>query len=265
MCYKYFVSSEVKAFGQSNVGRVRSSNEDSWGVFPELRFFVVADGMGGHAAGEVASKLAVETMADFIKSTLVPDEVTWPGDLDLDPDLSFPAKRLIAAGKLANSKIFHDSQADSKLSGMGTTMVCVLIEGDKAYVAHVGDSRAYLIRNGTIDQVTNDHSLINDYIQQGILKPEEADQHPLKHVITRALGSNVKVEVDVKTIPLSGNDTFLLCSDGLSNLVNGQEMKEAGFDSAPDLESACGNLVELANNRGGDDNITIVMVSSTRK
>ncbi|HSG06390.1 MAG TPA: protein phosphatase 2C domain-containing protein, partial [Nitrospiria bacterium] len=192
-----------------------------------------------------------------------PDEVTWPEDLD--PELPYPIKRLIAAGKLANSKIFHTSQADSKLSGMGTTMVCVLIEDDKAYVAHVGDSRAYLVRNGTIDQVTGDHSLINDYIQQGILKPEEAEQHPLKHVITRALGSNLKVEVDVKTVPLSGDDTFLLCSDGLSNLVNGQEMKESGLDAAPDLESACGKLVELANDRGGDDNITIVLVSNTKK
>lgn len=216
--------------------------------------------MGGHAAGEVASKLAVETMQEFMKNTLEPNEVTWPEELD--PDLPLPVKRLIAAGKLANSNIYHASRADPKLNGMGTTMVSILIEGSTAYVAHVGDSRAYLFRNGSVDQVTADHSLINDYIQQGILKPEEAEQHPLKHVITRALGSNLKVEVDVKTVDLHENDTLLLCSDGLSNLVNDSDLKEIGVQTQGNLEEACRSLVDLANNRGGEDNITVVMITN---
>jgi protein phosphatase len=146
---------------------------------------------------------------------------------------------------------------------MGTTMVSVLMDQDAAYVAHVGDSRAYLIRNGKIQQLTKDHSLINDYISQGLLKIEEAGQHPLKHVITRALGSSGKVDVDVKTVPLSHGDTFLLCSDGLSNLLTDEEMHINGLDSLQDPQAACQRLIDLANKNGGEDNITVILITST--
>ena len=252
----------ITAYGRSDVGRVRSSNEDAWGVFPDLQFFIVADGMGGHAAGEVASRLAVDTMRDFIEMSVQPAEITWPAEVDRD--LPFPVKRLVAAGKLANEKIHQASRSNTKHTGMGTTMVSVLIDGDSAYVAHTGDSRAYLIRNGKIDQLTQDHSLVNDYISQGLLKTEDAGQHPLKHVITRALGSSVRVEVDVKTVPLRHGDTVLLCSDGLSNLLTEEEMRATCMESPTNPQAACQRLIELANKKGGEDNITVVLISSAQ-
>jgi len=261
MCYKKRVIIEIKAYGQSDVGRVRSSNEDAWGVFPDLQFFVVADGMGGHAAGEIASRMAVDIMHDFIESSLPSSEVTWPAEIDMN--LPLPVRRLVAAGKLANEKIFQSSRAQSKLSGMGTTMVAVLIDQNTAYIAHVGDSRAYLLRDEKISRLTEDHSLINDYITQGLLKSEEAQQHPLKHVITRALGSSGRVEVDVKPVPLQHGDVILLCSDGLSNLLTDEEMSATGFDALQDPRSVCERLIDFANLKGGEDNITVIVIVSS--
>jgi len=258
ICYNNRVSMQIKAFGLSDVGRVRSSNEDAWGVFPDIHFFVVADGMGGHAAGEIASRMSVDTMKEFIQSSTQSSEVTWPADVARD--LPLPVKRLVAAGKLANEKIFQTSRSNSSMNGMGTTMVSVLVDQGTAYVAHVGDSRAYLIRNEKIERLTEDHSLINDYINQGLLKVEEAGRHPLKHVITRALGSNGKVEVDVKTVPLSPGDAFLLCSDGLSNLVTEEDIRTQCLDALRDPQSVCRRLIDLANTKGGDDNVTVVLV-----
>ena len=260
MCYKRPVKIRIDAHGQSDVGRVRQSNEDSLGIFPDLQFYVVADGMGGHAAGEVASQLAIETMQDFIKSTLQSAETTWPEDVDIK--LPIPVRRIITAGKLANDKIINSSKENPKLNGMGTTMVAILVEENTAYVAHVGDSRAYLIRDKKIEQLTQDHSLINDYLNQGLLKKEDADRHPLKHVITRALGSNPNVEVDVRTVPIKPGDIYILCSDGLSNLVTDEEMQTEGLQSQENPKVVCQKLIDLANNKGGEDNITIAFLRS---
>jgi serine/threonine protein phosphatase PrpC len=253
---------QIKAYGQSDVGRVRSSNEDDWGVFPDVPFFVVADGMGGHAAGEIASHLSVDTMREFMQASAQSSEVTWPADID--PNLPPPVKRLVAAGKLANDHIYQASRANPKLNGMGTTMVSILVDQDTAYVAHVGDSRAYLIRDGKIRLLTADHSLVNDYISQGLLKIEEAGRHPLKHVITRALGSNEKVEVDIQPVPLSHGDAFLLCSDGLSNLLTPEDIRTSCLDALQDPQAACQRLIDLANKKGGEDNITVVLIVSSR-
>ncbi|MBI3596352.1 MAG: Stp1/IreP family PP2C-type Ser/Thr phosphatase [Nitrospirae bacterium] len=251
---------QIKSYGQSDVGRVRSSNEDAWAVFPDLQFFVVADGMGGHAAGEIASHMAVDTMHDFMRTSVQASEVTWPADMDRN--LPVPIRRLVAAGKLANEKIFQASRSNSKLNGMGTTMVAILIDQGTAYVGHVGDSRAYLFRDGKIDRLTEDHSLINDYIHQGLLKIEEANQHPLKHVITRALGSGLKVEVDVKSVPLREGDALLLCSDGLSNLLTDEELRTTSLDFLKEPQIVCQRLIDLANEKGGEDNVTVVFISS---
>ena len=251
----------ITACGRSDVGRVRTSNEDSWGVFPELQFYMVADGMGGHAAGEVASRLATDVMREFLETTRQPNEITWP--TDLDRTLPLPIKRLVTASRLANDKIFHASRSNSKFSGMGTTMVSVLIEQNIAHIGHVGDSRAYLVRNGKIQPLTADHSLVNDYISQGLLTPAEAVRHPLKHVITRALGSNARVDVDVKTLTIQSGDLFLLCSDGLSNLVNEAEIQARCLEAQSDSKKICDLLVDLANQKGGEDNITVVAISST--
>jgi protein phosphatase len=253
---------QIKACGQSDVGRVRSTNEDAWGVFPDVLFFVVADGMGGHAAGEIASHLSVDMMREFMQASAQSSEVTWPADVD--PNLSMPVKRLVAAGKLANDHIYQASRANPKLNGMGTTMVSILVDQDIAYVAHVGDSRAYLIRDEKIQLLTEDHSLINDYISQGLLKIEEAGRHPLKHVITRALGSNGKVVVDVKPVPLSHGDVLLLCSDGLSNLLTPEDIRAGCLDALQEPQAACQRLIDLANKKGGEDNITVVLIVSKR-
>ncbi|HUK56986.1 MAG TPA: Stp1/IreP family PP2C-type Ser/Thr phosphatase [Nitrospiria bacterium] len=253
---------QIKAFGQSDVGRVRSSNEDAWAVIQDLQFFIVADGMGGHAAGEIASHMAVDIMHEFMRTSVQSSEVTWPADIDRN--LPLPVRRLVAAGHLANEKIFQSSRANPKLNGMGTTMVAVLVDQDTAYVAHVGDSRAYLFRNGRVDRLTEDHSLINDYIQQGLLKIDEANQHPLKHVITRALGSSMKVEVDVKSVPLMEGDALLLCSDGLSNLLTDEELRMNGPELLAKPQAACQRLIDLANHKGGDDNVTVVLITGSR-
>lgn len=251
---------QIKAYGQSDVGRVRSSNEDAWAVFPDLQFFVVADGMGGHAAGEIASHMAVDGMHEFMQMSVQSSEVTWPAEMDRN--LPIPIRRLVAAGKLANERIFQASRSNPKLSGMGTTMVAALIDQDTAYIGHVGDSRAYLFRDDKIVRLTEDHSLINDYIHQGLLKIEEANQHPLKHVITRALGSGTKVEVDVKSLPLRVGDAILLCSDGLSNLLTDEELRIISLDCLKEPQTACQRLIDMANEKGGEDNVTVVFISS---
>jgi protein phosphatase len=219
--------------------------------------------MGGHAAGEVASQMAVEVMRDYIASTQNQPEITLP--FDVPPDVPQPARRLVVAAKLANQKIYELGRSEPKLTGMGTTLVGLMVEGQAAYVTHAGDSRAYLIRGGTIRQVTQDHSLVNEYIRQGLLLPEEAASHPLKHVITRALGSGPKVDLDLQTISLREGDLLLLCSDGLSNVATDQEIYNRLADSRNHLEEGCKRLIELAFEKGSDDNITVVLFSYSLK
>lgn len=249
---------QITGFGLTDVGRVRSSNEDSLGVFPGLGLYIVADGMGGHAAGEVASRLAVETVHQYLAGG-DSEEVTLP--FELPPDLSFTARRIVVAIKFANLRIHEAACADPAKSGMGTTLVMAFGDRDAAdavYIGHVGDSRAYLVHDGQARQLTQDHSLINDYISQGLLSEEEANQHPLKHVITRALGSVRQIDVDLQRLTLKPGDTVLLCSDGLSNLVGESEIAESIRTDS--LETACRRLVDLALKKGGDDNVTVVLL-----
>jgi protein phosphatase len=246
-------SVKIEAAGLTDVGRLRTSNEDALGVFTDRNLFIVADGMGGHAAGEVASRMAVDTIRSLMQSDLESPR-TSPADL---PVL---AARLIQAHELTNQKIYEAGRASPQLNGMGTTVISMLTEGRLAHVAHVGDSRLYLARDGRIEQVTRDHSLINDYIQQGILTAEQAERHPLKHVITRALGSSATVTVDYQQIPLQHEDLFLLCSDGLSNLLSSDEILDALKGTETHLVQGCRRLIEQANRKGGDDNITVILV-----
>jgi len=245
--------------GRSEIGLARASNQDAFAIIDRLGLWAVADGMGGHAAGEVASQMAVEVMRDYIASTQNQTDVTLP--FDAPPDMPLPAQRLLVAGKLANQKIYQLSRSDSKLTGMGTTMASLIVDGQTAYVTHAGDSRAYLIRSGAIKQITEDHSLVNEYISQGLLSPADAATHPLKHVITRALGSSPKIDMDVKTIPLLPGDLFLLCSDGLSNLATDQEIYSRIADSRNHLGEGCKCLIELAFQKKSDDNITVVLIA----
>lgn len=239
---------KISYAGLSDVGRVRTSNEDSMGLFPELNLYVVADGMGGHAAGEVASSMAVTTIREVFS-------LNGGG-----PTLS-PVQRLLKAIQAANYKIYQTGKHTPALSGMGTTVVSVFLDQEAAYIGYVGDSRAYLIRQNEITQLTTDHSLINEYLKKGMLTPEEAEHHPLKHVLSRALGTAPEVEVDSLTLPLKSGDLLLVCTDGLSNTVTPlsilQILRRSGRES---LEKVCQLLIEEANNHGGIDNTTVVIL-----
>jgi protein phosphatase len=245
---------KIRSAGSTHVGRVRSSNEDHFGTFDDLALYVVADGMGGHAAGEVASLMAVQTVHDaFLEAAA---DRTQPAGTEYDP-----SRRLVWAIEQANQRIYASGVENHALAGMGTTVAAVWVENDAAYVAHVGDSRVYRLRGAAFEQVTADHSLVNDYLSRGIMTPDEAATHPMKHVLIRALGTAPTVSVDVRRLPLEAGDLFLLCSDGLSNVVPAEEL--AAILSKPDgphLDGHCQALIDAANRHGGLDNITAVLV-----
>lgn len=237
---------KVTTAGITDVGRVRRSNEDSLGIFPELQLYIVADGMGGHAAGEVASKMAVDAIKEFLTSP----EITQQSQ----------ESQLARAISHANQKIYEAGEQDPALNGMGTTVVAVLAQPTETIIAFVGDSRVYLQQNNKIEQLTQDHSLVNEYVRKGLLTVEAAERHPLKHVISRALGTNAAVQVEtIHRTPAPG-DILLLCSDGLSNKLNLQEMNAILTETAGNLEKAGNLLVQKANDKGGEDNITAVLV-----
>ena len=243
--------------GLTHVGMKRSHNEDSLFLMDEQQFYVVADGMGGHASGEVASKLAVETLQAFYDETAADLEKTWP--YKMDKALSYEENRIITGVKLANKSIFEQAQADLRLKGMGTTVVAIKVNGNEVFVGHVGDSRAYRIRDGAIEQITEDHSLLNDYIKMRNLTPEEIENFPHKNVIVRALGMKDQVQVDTSRQVPEPNDILLLCSDGLSGMITDDEILDVTLEHE-DLDEACGALIEAANNNGGNDNVTVVLV-----
>jgi len=248
--------------GLTDVGRKRTHNEDAYLLLPEEYLWCVADGMGGHASGEVAARLAVEELAEFFQLTGRDEEATWP--FKLDPKHGYEENRLVTGVKLANLRIHERAQSDPKLRGMGTTIVaCSLPKGSNTLlVGHVGDSRMYLFRGGQIRQVTEDHSLLNDYLRTKKLTPEEVEAFPHKNVIVRALGMKPAVEVDVLREELQDGDIVLLCSDGLSGMVTDAKMGDIIRGAGGDLRLAARGLVEAANDGGGVDNITCVLVQA---
>ena len=247
----------VECAGSTHVGMKRNHNEDSLGMHPDHNLFVVADGMGGHACGEVASLLAVETVEDFFRQTAEDDDVTWP--YKLDRSRHYEENRLSTAVMLGNLRIWETAVADPSKKGMGTTIVATLFANGGVYVAHVGDSRVYRVSEGKISQVTEDHSLLNDYMKMKKLTPEEIQAFPHKNVIVRALGMKETVKVDSSFVePLPG-DVMLLCSDGLSGMVSDDELLRIILDN-DDLDAACSALIAEANANGGVDNVTAVLV-----
>ena len=248
--------------GTSDVGRKRTHNEDAYLLLPEESLYCVADGMGGHASGEVAARIAVEEMAEFFRVTGRDDEATWP--YKMDAALSYDQNRLVTAVKLANVRIFERAATDQRLKGMGTTIVAASFpKGGRALlVGHVGDSRAYLWRRGALRQLTEDHSLLNDYKKTRALSPEEIQAFPHKNVIVRALGMRDVVDVDLFEEPLEDGDVVLLCSDGLSGLVPDAVMAEAIRANVGDLKLAAQVLVDEANAAGGTDNVTCVLAQA---
>jgi protein phosphatase len=248
--------------GTSDVGRKRTHNEDAYLLLPEENLFCVADGMGGHASGEVAARIAVEEMAEFFRMTGRDEDATWP--FKLDPARAYDDNRLLTGTKLANLRIFERAATDQRLRGMGTTLVAISFPrgARQVVVGHVGDSRAYLLRGQGIRQITEDHSLLNDYKKSRALTPEEIEAFPHKNVIVRALGMKDTVEVDVVREDLQDGDVLLLCSDGLSGMVPDERMAEIVRGYPKDLRGAGQALIDAANEAGGQDNITCVLVQA---
>jgi len=249
---------KIEYYAKTDLGRKRSLNEDNFAILANQNLFTVADGMGGHAAGEVASKIAVETMKEFITVANQDEEITWPFDINLD--LPEKANQLETAIKLANNRIYQTALEQQKLEGMGTTIVGLIFSNGIAYIGHVGDSRAYLVRDEMIKPLTFDHSWVNVQVMLGEISKDEARNHPMKNIITRALGTKENVEVDLQTEKVKDQDVIILCSDGLSGLIDDETMREIIQDNKQDLEVATESLIDLANENGGDDNITLILV-----
>jgi PPM family protein phosphatase len=245
---------------RTDLGRKRTLNEDSYVVAAEHGLFVVADGMGGHAAGEVASAMAVETMGQFFQATNSGEEITWP--FEIDENLPIQANKLKTAIRLANRRIHQSAIEQHRLEGMGTTIVGVVVVPDQniACIGHVGDSRAYLVREGELWSLTTDHSWVNVQVMLGQITEEEARYHPMKNIITRALGTKEDVEVDISVRELYPGDYILLCSDGLSGMIEEKEILQCVLSRKDDLEKATEDLIRRANAHGGDDNITVILL-----
>ena len=243
--------------GETNVGMKRAHNEDSFYLPESERLAIVADGMGGHASGEVASRMAVETIAGFFHATQDEQQLTWP--FKMDRGHRYDVNRMVTAIKLANLKIHEQAQKDPQCHGMGTTVVATLFADDALIVGHVGDSRLYRRRDGRFEQITEDHSLLNDYIKIKHLSAEEIANFPHKNVIVRALGMKDSVQVDVHIDNPRLGDIYVLCSDGLSGMVKDQEISDVVMTER-DLDVVCDRLISMANKNGGLDNITVVAI-----
>jgi len=237
---------------------VRTNNEDSYKLVPPLNLFVLADGMGGEAHGEVASSLAVETV---VKHCLEGQEnPNAPLSGEAKPGLTEKTRRLASAVQLANQRVFTSAAEHSERRGMGATMTAAWIDDMNLSIAHVGDSRLYLLRTGVLQQLTSDHSLVAEQVRRGILTASEAESSTMQNVLLRALGTQPQVEVDTEQVGLFPNDVLLLCSDGLTRMVTEPEIAGA-LQSEPDPQKAAEKLIKLAKEGGGVDNVTAIVVS----
>jgi len=240
-------------------GLRRTSNEDSHCERQDIGLFIVADGMGGHVAGEVASRVAVEAIQAFITETASADRNrTWP--FPFEPSLSLEANRLKAAFRLANRRIASAIADSNDLRGMATTASAILAGASTACVAHVGDSRVYVLRNGLLDQLTHDHSWVEEQVRAGTMSPTAARQHPWRNVVTRALSGGEDPEVDVTDVRPTPGERYLLCSDGLFTVVSDKQIAEILGNASLSLQGICGALIEAANAGGGPDNITALVL-----
>jgi PPM family protein phosphatase len=266
----------LRAIGFTHQGAVRAANEDTIAIgdwvmstpMAEPQAFeievkgpvlaLVADGMGGHAAGEVASKVAVDAINEFVCLTGGDEEITWP--FGLDENISYDGNRLKTAIRYANRKVLEATKEKSEYEGMATTVAAVLVDGEGANLGHVGDSRVYLVRDGEITQLTSDHSWVNEQIQSGVISPDQARTHPLRNVVTRALGGKPDLQVDMQVHKALPGDILLLCSDGLTTMIPDEEIARVMRESGGVVEKAAQSLVASANAKGGEDNITVLLI-----
>jgi protein phosphatase len=243
---------KARASGLSDIGKVRETNEDQFLVDEALGLYAVADGMGGHAAGEIASDLAIKAVADAVRNA----------SREGNPvDGEEARRRIDNAVAEANRTICDSIAGHDDRKGMGTTMVVLLALRDRVVIGHVGDSRAYLLRSGRLRLLTSDHSWVNEQVRLGILSQQEAHRHPMRNVVTRALGSRGEVRPELTEEPLEPGDAFLLCSDGLNVMLTDEAIRDMLQRSDGDPARACRALVEAANAKGGEDNTTVIVLS----
>lgn len=251
--------------GLTDVGMAREHNEDAFFLSPDEALCIVADGMGGHRSGEIASGMAVKEIVEYYRETAdgadpYKELSFWP--FRRKKPESREERRLIASINRSNARIHHSANENEAYRGMGTTIVSAFFVEEGVYVAHVGDSRVYLIREGELIQITEDHSLANEYIKMGILQRKDLPNFPYKNVITRAIGLAETVEVETNFWEHQDGDIYLLCSDGLSDPCKDEEILEITLAAEGDLEKACKDLVTAANRHGGPDNITVVLAQT---
>lgn len=247
---------------RSDVGRVRSNNEDNFRVLPELNLFVLSDGMGGQADGELASALAVDTVCTHCLEAA--NNVSAPFFGEPRTDLSDKTNRLLSAVHLANRKIREVASSDLKHRGMGATVIGAWLDGERVSLVHVGDSRAYLLRGGSLEQLTSDHSLVAEQVRRGLITPQQADASEMQSVLIRALGTEDGVEPDADEHLLLDGDILLLCSDGLTRMVTEPEIASTLLTHER-AQDAADRLIELANDYGGEDNVTVLLVRVARE
>lgn len=248
----------IESHGQTDVGRKRKLNEDSFSVSPETHLYVVCDGMGGHNAGEVASRMAVETITAFIEKSHREKEITWPYGLDVN--LSFDGNRLKTAIKLANKKVFKSADNREEYTGMGTTAVAALVSGNVMTVGSAGDSRCYLFRDGKLTQLTRDDSWVAAAWAEGILSAQEIEKHPLRNVITKAVGAKDTLDLDIVEHHFQEGDVALVCSDGLHSMIGDEEIQRVLNEAPQALQEAAQRLIAAANEAGGKDNVSVVLL-----
>lgn len=246
----------VRFAGKTDVGRVRSHNEDNLLIPDEVPVAVVSDGMGGHACGEVASQITVDVIGNFYKDTAQEGARTWPFRL---PQAEVERNRMITSIKLANSQIFDTAEAEAEKKGMGCTVEALFFSQGRFYIGHVGDSRVYRIRDRTIQLLTEDHSLLNDWRRMKEMSGEEIRNFPHRNVVVRALGLADHVAVDVIVEEYKVGDIYLMCSDGLNDMLEDDEILHLVEGKKKRLDGACAALVDAANEAGGKDNITVLL------
>ncbi len=251
------LSGKIEVVNVSDTGRKRPHNEDSAVTDPGLGLAVVADGMGGYKAGEVASAIAAKSILDAVRTGL---RKMKPGSVDEVSGLSQESVLLKNAISLANGQIFRTARDVQQCQGMGTTVLVALFYNNRYSVAHVGDSRLYRLRADTLERVTSDHSLVQELIDRGFFTPEEAEANTPKNLVTRALGIEETVEVDVQEDVANPGDIYLLCTDGLNDMVNDEEIHLTLSKYSANLVEAAHELIRLANEKGGKDNISVVLV-----
>lgn len=236
---------------KTDIGKIREINQDAYYIsrYKEHPLFIIADGMGGHKAGEIASKMAVEIISSILEKNY--------NNFCLDDDSI--KKNIISSIIKANEKIYNKSLEDEEFSGMGTTVTLAYKNNKKIFIGHVGDSRAYLFRKGNLSQITTDHSLVEELIRNGSISKEEAKNHPQRNIITRAVGTSKEIEADLIVEEKLKDDILLLCTDGLTNMLMEDEIKEYLLINE-DMQKLCENLVMLSNEKGGFDNITVLAI-----